>query len=158
MIPDEFFEMVRAYRILNEVKPEQLKRLLPLAEEKTFAKGSTIFHEGDRSLFLHLLVQGEVALEMVGAEPAVRVQTLGPGDALGWSALTPGSRTHFQARALTPVTTVAFRGERLREACDRDPEIGYALMRRLLDLVTERLDATRIQLVERSGILESAVR
>jgi len=77
-----------------------------------------------------------------------RVQTLHPGEAMGWSALTSDAHTHFQARALTPVTTVAFPGERLREACDRDPALGHALMKRLLELVTERLDSLRMQLAE----------
>lgn len=65
---------------------------------------------------------------------------------MGWSALSADSHTHFQARALSPVTTVAFPSARIREACDRDPSMGFAVMKRLLDVVTERLDATRMQL------------
>jgi len=37
----------------------------------------------------------------------------------------------------------------LRAACDQDPAMGYALMKRLLELVTERLDATRMKLAQR---------
>jgi CRP-like cAMP-binding protein len=78
-----------------------------------------------------------------------------PGDAIGWSSLTPGHRTHFQARALSAVDTVAFPGDRLRSACERDPAMGYALMKQLLELVTERLDAARMQLVDIYGKPES---
>jgi CRP/FNR family cyclic AMP-dependent transcriptional regulator len=55
------------------------------------------------------------------------------------------AQPHFQGRALRPVSTVASPGDRFREACDRDPEMGYALLKRLLELVTERLDATRMR-------------
>ncbi len=147
MIPEEFIEMTRAYRLLSELDPPQLRKLLPLAEEKEYNTGSLIFREGDKSSFLHLIVSGEVALEMMIDGQAVRVQTLQAGEAMGWSALSAESHTHFQARALSPISTVAFPSERIREACDRDPEMGYALMKRLLELVTERLDATRMQLV-----------
>ena len=63
MIPDEFLEMTRAYRLLRELDPPQLRKLLPLAEEKHYSPGSLIFREGDKSSFLHLIVSGEVALE-----------------------------------------------------------------------------------------------
>lgn len=142
MIPQEFIQTAKAYRILSDLDPKHLQKLLPLAHDATFNAGDIIFREGDRSRNLHLIVSGDIALESSGT----RVQTLHAGEAMGWSALIPGTRTRFQARALTPVTTVAFSGDSLHAACDRDPEIGYALMKNLLELVTERLDATRMQL------------
>jgi CRP/FNR family transcriptional regulator, cyclic AMP receptor protein len=147
VIPHEFVEMAQTYRLLSELDPRQLRKLLPLAEEKQFPAGRLIFIEGDKSAFLHLIVSGEVALEMGVENRLVRVQTLYTGDAMGWSALTADSVTHFQARALSPVSTVAFAGATLREACDHDPEMGYALMKRLFELLTERLDATRLQVL-----------
>jgi len=146
VIPEQFIEMAQAYRLLSELEPRQLRKLLPLAEDKRFNAGEVIFREGDKSSFLHLIVSGEVALEMVTSGPCIRVQILHAGDAMGWSALTTDAHTHFQARALSPVSAVTFPSGRIREACDRDPEMGYALMKRLLELVTERLDATRMQL------------
>jgi CRP/FNR family cyclic AMP-dependent transcriptional regulator len=147
VIPEEFIEMAHAYRLLSELEPKHLRKLLPLAEDRQFAAGQIIFQEGDRSSSLHLIVSGEVVLEIVVRGQIVRVKTLYAGEAMGWSALTVGCQTHFQARALTPVSTIAFPGDQIREACDRDPEMGYALLKRLLELVTERLDATRMQLV-----------
>jgi CRP/FNR family cyclic AMP-dependent transcriptional regulator len=110
-----------------------------------------LFHIGDQSVFFHLIVAGDVALEQISGGEAVRVQTLHHGDALGWSALTSSlnndARAHFQARALSAVSTVAFQGEKFREACERDPAMGYRLMKQLVGVVSERLDATRLRLV-----------
>jgi CRP-like cAMP-binding protein len=141
----------RAYKLLSDLDPEQLRKLLLIAHEKQFAAGQSVFHSGDQSSFLHLIVSGDVVLEELTGETPTAVQTLHPGDALGWSALTPGSRTHFEARALSPVTTIAFPGDQLRIACENDPAMGYALMKRLVELVTERLDALRIKFINRAA-------
>jgi hypothetical protein len=148
-------ESLRAYRLLGELGPEQLRKLLPLAQEQRFAAGEIVFRAGEKSLFLHLIVSGDVVLEQSvldqsrGAWP-VEIQTLRAGEAMGWSALGSDAVTHFQARAVTPLSTVAFPAEQIRAACESDPALGYALMKRLLEIVTERLDAMRMRLVERA--------
>ena len=146
MIPDELLQMAQTYRMLSELDPHQLRKLVPLAEPRQYTTGQLIFQIGDQSSLFHLIVSGDVALEQVAGGEPVRLQTLHHGDAMGWSALTAHAHAHFQARALSPVSTVAFPGERLRQACDRDPTMGYLLMKRLLEVVTERLDATRMRL------------
>ncbi len=155
MIPNEILKMIQTYRVLRELEPDQLRKLLTIAEDRQFNAGEVIFREGDKSLFFYLIVSGEVDLEDVSGSRPVGVQTLEAGDAMGWSSLTENSRTHFQSRALSPVSTIAFPGARIREACDRDPAMGYALTKRLLDLVTERLDATRMRLANRNATLQS---
>jgi CRP-like cAMP-binding protein len=129
--------------MLAELDPQQLRKLVPLAQHKQYSTGQVIFQIGDQSSFFHLIVAGDVALEQIAGGKAVRVQTLHHGDAMGWSALVGNARAHFQARALSATTTVAFPSDELRDACDRDPAMGFALMKRLLDVVSERLDATR---------------
>jgi len=151
VVPEEFVTMAQTYRVLSGLDPQQLRKLLPIAQDRKFSNGEVIFREGDKSSFFHLIVSGEVALEETAGNRPVRVQTLHPGDAMGWSALSEDARTHFQARTLSPVTTVAFPGARIREACNLDPAMGYAFLKHLLELVTERLDATRMQLAGRSG-------
>lgn len=158
MIPDELSEMAQTYRMLTGLDPQQLRKLAPLAETKQYSTGQVIFHIGDQSAFFHLIVSGDVALEQLSGGEPLRVQTLHHGDAMGWSALTADSRAHFQARALSPVTTVAFPAARLRSACDRDPALGYVLMKRLLEVVTERLDATRARLAAQEPWIGEALR
>ena len=148
MIPAEFLEMTHAYQLLSELNPQCVAKLLPLAKDKLFHRDQLIFPEGARSEYLYIIVAGSVALESIAAGRPLRIQTLHAGDAMGWSALVPSSVTHFQARALSEVSTLAFRGDVLRQACDQDSALGYAFMKRLLALVTERLDATRMQLAD----------
>jgi len=144
-------EAYEGYRLLSELDPAQLRKLILLAQDRYFDADRIIFRSGETSLFLLLIVAGKVVLEDVSGSQPVQVQTLGAGDAMGWSALTPGGQTHFQARAVTRVSTLAFRGEEVKAAFDRDPAMGYAFMKRLLELVTERLDAARMKLAAQAS-------
>jgi len=142
-----------AYRLLSELDPQQLRKLIPLAEDRQWESGKIIFPAGVTSSFLHLIVSGEVALEAITGDHNEEIQVLHSGDAMGWSALTGERVAHFQARALTPVTTIAFPGPQLRAACESDPMLGYALMKRLAELASELLDAMRLKLAEKSHYL-----
>jgi CRP-like cAMP-binding protein len=144
---DADLERYYAYRLLGGLDAQQLRTILPLADEQRFAAGQIIFRCDEKSSFLHLIVSGDVVLEDVqGNQGQTPIQTLHAGDAMGWSAVSSVPQTHFQARALSPVCTIAFAGAQIREACDHDPAMGYALMKRLLELLTERVDAMRHQL------------
>jgi CRP-like cAMP-binding protein len=144
-------ETYKAYRLLSELDPGQLRKLILLAQDKQFAANEVIFHAGDQSLSLLLVVSGEVALEDVSGGKLVQVQTLSAGDAMGWSALAPGARTHFQARAVTHVAALAFPCDEINAAFEGDPAMGYAFLKRLLEVVTERLDALRIKLASQES-------
>ena len=115
---------------------------------RVFKAGETVFREGDECSEFYLIVSGLVALEIVAPGHLFRVQTLFAGDELGWSALLMGRGKHFQARTLERVDALAFEGSELVAACNEDTLFGYTLMSRLLAVVAERLQATRLQLLD----------
>jgi CRP-like cAMP-binding protein len=125
---------------------KHVEKLGSLATRVRFERDQIIFREGDECSELYLIVSGLVALEMVAPDHVLRVQTLSSGDELGWSALLMGKRKHFQARGLERVEALAFDGGELLAACKEDPSFGFVLMHRLLSVVSERLQATRLQL------------
>jgi CRP-like cAMP-binding protein len=117
-----------------------------MAREVSFERDQTIFREGDDTHDFYLIVSGRVALEMQEPDHVLRVQTLGAGDELGWSSVLMGRGKYFQARALDPVKALAIDGPQLLAACRKDTAFGFALMLRILGVVSERLQATRLQL------------
>ena len=129
-------------------RPEHMERLAAIAKPVHFDAGQVIFHEGEAFSVFYLLNDGMVALELEMPEHVMRVQTLYPGDEFNWSALLPHAGKHFQARALSPVAALAFEGEQLLDAFKADPEFGLAFMMRLMGVVSERLRATRVQLLD----------
>lgn len=128
--------------------PEHKAKLAALAKQVQFEANQVIFHEGDVYSVFYLLGEGMVALELEMPEHLMRVQTLYPGDELDWSAVLPHAGKHFQARALSPVKALAFEGEQLLATFKTDPEFGIAFLLRLMGVVSDRLRATRVQLLD----------
>ena len=143
----EFFEAAREHELLKRFEPRDLERLAGLAREAEFKPDQTIFRQGEKTGIFYLIIQGSVVLEAGEGDRRMTVQTLHPGDAMGWSAVTDSDdRAHFAARALEPSRAIAFDGVQLRAACDSHPTFGYVMMKALLSLACERLDATRAQM------------
>ncbi len=117
-----------------------------------FAAGEYLFREGAPAERFFLIRTGVVALgvEAPGRGPLV-IETLHEGDVAGWSWLFDPYRWQLDARAVEPVGVVAFDGLCLRGKCERDHELGYQLMSRFAASLTERLQATRMQLLDLYG-------
>ena len=58
----------------------------------------------------------------------------------------PALLLHFDARALEPTAAIFFYGTRLREQCEDDRDFGYEMMKRMTQIVIDRLQSTRKQL------------
>jgi len=131
-----------------DLAPEHRATLAGLAREVQFARNEVIFREGDAYSVFYLLGRGLVALELEVPGHVLRVQTLHGGDELDWSAVLPNAGKHFQARALDHVEALAFEGTELLAQFRSDPSFGLAFMLRLMGVVSERLRATRMQLLD----------
>ena len=141
-------QVLEAHPFVSQFKREHKAMLAELARQVHFDAGQIIFHEGDEYSVFYLIGHGMVSLELEVPGHLLRVQTLYEGDELDWSALLPHAGKHFQARALTPVTALAFEGAQLLSTFEADPAFGLAFMQRLLQVVSERLRATRVQLLD----------
>ncbi len=148
MIADTLSVVLEKHPFVEEFGPEHVARLKSLARKVQFDSDQVIFREGDECADFYLVVSGRVALEMAAPDHTFRIQTLSAGDELGWSAMLMGRGKYFQARALEPVEGLAFDSGQLLNACREDPAFGYALMSRMLGVVSERLQVTRLQLLD----------
>ena len=140
--------MLRHHPFVAEFEPRHVEKLATLANERRFDRDQILFREGDECSEFYLIVTGLVALEIAAPGHTFRVKTLFAGDELGWSALLMGRGKHFQARTLERVDALAFEGTELLAACREDTLFGFTLMQRLLRVVAERLQATRLQLLD----------
>lgn len=139
---------LRRQPLMREFTPVQFDQLMSIAELVDFEPNEVIHREGDESDKLFLVVRGHVAIELAGRLEVLRVETVGPGGEFGWSSMLQGAGRYFQSRALDGVQALAFDAAELRLMCEEDPRFGYALMTRLLAVVAERLQATRLQIVD----------
>jgi CRP/FNR family transcriptional regulator, cyclic AMP receptor protein len=76
------------------------------------------------------------------------VETLGPGDELGLSWLTPAAQWQFGAIAQLPASAFEFSSAALVDLCEAEHELGYQLTRRLLVTAIARLQAARVRILD----------
>lgn len=144
----DFPENENGKTLFKELDSRTSAKLGQLGIEARIEPGEFLFRPHDESGQFYFVVSGSIAVEKPGTQRDLRIQTLHAGDFLGWSALLGSGTRHFQARALTPVVVLTFDGDLVRKTCEDDPRFGYALMKRLLFVATERLDTTRMQIAE----------
>ena len=117
-----------------------------------FRAGEFLFHEGETANRFYLIRHGRVALQVfIPGQGPTTLATIEAGEVLGWSWLFPPYRWHFDAQATELVRAVGFDGECLRGKCEADHALGYALMQRFAQIIVQRLQATRLQLLDLYG-------
>lgn len=92
----------------------------------------------------------KVALETayVSGEGFITIETLGAGEALGWSWLFPPHKWHFSARAVEPTEAVVFEADALRTKAKENPAFRYELALRVGGVMMQQLVATRKRLLD----------
>jgi CRP-like cAMP-binding protein len=96
-----------------------------------------------------IVLAGRVALRtLVPERGMVTVLTVEPGDVIGWSAVVPPHRGTANAVAIEPVRIMELPGERLRALLRSDHALAASVYPRLLQAVSRRLAATRLQLLD----------
>jgi CRP/FNR family cyclic AMP-dependent transcriptional regulator len=137
------------HSFLKGLSRRHLLELVDCASKVSFEAGQYIFHQGEEANAFYAIRQGKVALEIFAPERgAVVIQMIAEGDVLGWSWLIPPHRWRFDARAVELTRAFAFNGTSLRTRCEEDPDFGNELLRRFSRVIAERLEATRLQLLD----------
>jgi len=144
--------VIRQHPFFKGLEEHHIQFIVGCAKNVTFDQDHVIFREGDAAERFYFIRDGLVSIEMVVPHKGpTTLQTLGEGDVLGWSWLTPPYRWHFGARALRKTHALDFDGKCLREKCETDHDLGYEILKRFANVVTERLDAARLQLLDLYG-------
>jgi CRP-like cAMP-binding protein len=141
-----------AIAFFSGLEPTHLDTLADIATTVQWESDANVFQEGDLDSPLYAVEQGRVAIEVaVPGRGTVTLMTVGPGEVFGWSSLFYRRPKSVAARTVEPTSALALDAARLRSLCDADPGLGYAVARRVLNVVSERLKASRIQLLDLFG-------
>jgi CRP/FNR family cyclic AMP-dependent transcriptional regulator len=129
--------------------PDTVSRLAAIASMRAVASGDEVTREGQITEALSIVLTGRVALRtLVPERGMVTILTVEPGDVIGWSSLVPPHRATSTGVAIEPVMLVELPGERLRSMLRSDPSLAASLYPRVLQAVSRRLTATRMQLLD----------
>lgn len=145
-------QLLEAHPLFSGLPAEAIGTVVRCAKAATFDQGALLTGAGTDTGTLYLLRRGVVAVEVhAPGRGGLVVQTLGPGQVVGWSGVVPPIRWAFDVRAVTPVGALAVDGHCLRQRADAQPEVGYWLQRRISTMLLDQLHATLIQLLDLYG-------
>jgi len=143
-------ELLAGHAFSEGMSPDEIAQVAKCVLGVTrFQPDDVILRTGNPADRCFLITVGDVALEAhsPGSGPRI-IQTVNAGEVLGWSWMFPPYRVSFDARALTPTEAVVLDGAALRECAARNVELGYHVMSRVARIVVDRLQATRLQLLD----------
>lgn len=146
-VDPQLLRTLASHPFAEDLDERHVRVLADHARAVDVAAGGFVFEHGATAELLYLLTDGDVALEIARpGRPPLVLETLHPGDTLGWSWLFPPHRWRLDAHAMTDVAAVAIDGVRLRGRLAEDPPFGHVVTQRVAALVVSRLRHAREQL------------
>ena len=149
-VPEQPLErVVGTHPFARGLPPAYHRVLAACGAIRDIAAGQYLWRQGDRNVEAYLVLEGELALEItVPHEGTLSIETVGAGDVAGCPALFHSARWGFDGRAVTALRTVVLNSRSLRAAIECDHELGYQLLERCTHSLVQRLNASRVKLVE----------
>lgn len=153
-------ELISGFSIFSGVSEDHVSKIAEHVEVLNFNPGETIFQEGAKASRVYGVIDGEVELIIVAKESILKtdvryeeythsttetverdivVDSIGSGEILGWSALTPEGRYTSKAVCSEPTRVFAIPADNLRTFFEEHPQVGYPFMERLVEIISKRL-------------------
>ena len=144
--------LLASHPFLKNLNPEHVKLLVGCATNKVFNPGEFLSQEGEDADLFYFIRDGKVVVEIYSPEHGpITIQTLDGGEILGWSWLVPPYRWRFDDRALETTRAIVMDGKCIRQKCENDHSLGYEMMKRFAEIIADRVEATRLQLLDLYG-------
>ena len=143
------FDLLTLHDFTGDLPAGWLHRLAVAGRPAFYRAGTRLFREDAAAERFWLVHSGLVAIDFhVPGRGDIVIETIGPGEVLGWSWLRPPHRWHFGAVVADDLRAVELDAHVVRELMAEAPDFGLEISGRLLDVVAERLQAARHRLVE----------
>lgn len=144
-----FVDLLKTLPFFENFPEDLIEKLASHATLKKFVAGELVFEENGVADRLFLIETGFVNLQIdVENYGPVNIEKIMGGSVLGWSWLFPPHYWHFSARAGEETLAIVIEGKQLREMIEKDRDLGFQLYKLFSRVVEERLQATRMKLVE----------
>lgn len=155
--------------IFAGLTPEEQLEIIRLIQHVTYARGQTVYHEGDRADKLLIVTRGSIRLFKTTIEGKEQnLDILQTGDFTGELDLMGDATYSHEAMAQEPTVLCVISQDRMRELILKNPLIGFKIMQAMNRKLTNlrslvqrlatheglpRLAHLLLQLYEKSGSL-----
>jgi len=161
--------LLSGFAIVADMSSETLAEMAAKAAIKSFEAGDVLFQEGELATELFGLLEGEVTLSLLFEDRVLKAEvrheeyvhkrvevvekemvfeTIAPGEVFAWSSLIAPHQLTSTARCTTPARVVALPADALEDIFERHPKDGGLFMRRLAEVIAQRLRQRTDKLIE----------
>jgi CRP-like cAMP-binding protein len=152
----EFLQSIPAFEHLSDA---EFDRVTELARVRKVKQGEVIDAQGDAAGRFYILVTGRVAivlnLDFGVSRSSYMVTTVGPGQMFAWSGMVGNPVYTAGGKTLAECTLLEFEVPMLEKEFEKDPRLGYVMMRAVAKTVASRLRHMQLQLVKQHALRES---
>ena len=118
--------------------PSDRAALFELGSERTYPRNSRVFHEGDRSNFVIVIIRGRIKIVSTSAEGAESLLSVrGPGSLVGELAALDNAPRLASAVVLEPATTLVVAADQFRDFLAQRSGAALELARTLIERLRE---------------------
>lgn len=141
-----------AHPFFQGLAPRHLESLAACASKVNFNAGQFLCREHEEATQFFLINHGRVAVEIFRARKGpITIQSLGPGEVLGWLWFLKPYHWHLDARAVDLTRAISLDVACLMAICEKDHELGYEIMKRYAHTLAVQFRVTILQLLDIYG-------
>ena len=155
MRPIPIRDLLAEQPVLRDLEPDDIDLMAGCGHNEVFQAGASLAREGTTADRFFVVRHGKVALELHAPTGPLMIETIGAPDLVGWSWLFPPYRWTYDVQAIDRTLVIVIESACLRAKCDADPVFGYPLMKRVAQVVVDRLEATRLRLLDLYGTVDA---
>ena len=126
----------------EELSDEMIQQLAHIGELKAYPADAFLDHRKKSALHFYIILEGEVGLQIESLTgKTVRLETITPGGAIGFSSLIDmeSKRYTSDARTLSPVKLLRFRADEMTLLFYQNFELGFLIMKKIAWIAKMRL-------------------
>ena len=144
-------DVLAKVEIFGGLKPKQLEEIGQIATIKKYAEGEEIFHESAVAEHLHILLNGEVVLQVQLSSHNTKI-TVGlinrSNQCFGWSGVIAPHYYTATAVCQQESEVMEVQGQKLLDILKEDPAGGFQVLMHITQIISTRLRNCRMALLK----------
>ncbi|CAM5999391.1 unnamed protein product [Sphagnum balticum] len=142
-------QFLKTVPFFNELSAWQLKKVSEIVFERSYEVGETVFEQDQPGAAIFLILEGQVAVEILKEGVCTQLALLERGSFFGEMALLDEAPRSASARSQSRCRTLALYRNDLSRLIQTDPSTACHIYRALARIVGDRLRTTN-ELVQRA--------
>lgn len=135
-------KIIAECELAKDLAHEEVEKIAAVAVEKTYTDGELIIGEGDTTRDIFIILDGWVSVEIQQYSSELstpRLQLLKNKGIVGEFSFVDGSRRSANVKAKDTVKLLMLPHEELSSLMDKEPRVGYILMRNIATQLCSRI-------------------